>query len=152
MDKYNFQNCQKIVVVSKDENEVLLAKRKKEADYDGVFSFTGGKMETSDPSIIEGLKREKNEEVGKDFKIKIHPKYCINVLFTKKDGNRIILPHYYAIYVKGDIKLSEEYSEYKWVELNKLDSFEPKIPNIPEIIKELQKLRKILTKDDFVII
>ena len=39
---YNFQYCQKIVVLSKDKNKVLLCKRKGEADYDGTFSFIGG--------------------------------------------------------------------------------------------------------------
>ena len=64
MEQYNFQYCQKIVVLSKDRTKVLLCKRKGEADYDGIFSFIGGKMETTDISIIEGLKREKDEETG----------------------------------------------------------------------------------------
>lgn len=45
-----------------------MAKRKGKNDYDGTYSFVGGKMETSDNGILEGLKREKNEEIGRDNK------------------------------------------------------------------------------------
>ena len=48
-----FQYCQKLIVLSEDKTQVLLAKRKGEADYDGVYSFIGGKMETTDESMHE---------------------------------------------------------------------------------------------------
>jgi len=51
-------------VLSKDRTKSLLCKREGEEDYEGVFAFIGGKMETADASIIEGLKREKDEELG----------------------------------------------------------------------------------------
>lgn len=38
---------------------VLLAKRRGEADYDGVFSFIGGKLESTDGGLVQGLRREK---------------------------------------------------------------------------------------------
>jgi 8-oxo-dGTP pyrophosphatase MutT (NUDIX family) len=152
MNKYNFQNCQKIVVFSHNGTKVLLAKRKGEADYNSTFSFIGGKMETSDSSIINGLKREKDEEAGKNFKIKIYPTFSINLLFRKKDGSVMILPHYYAVHVNGNVKLCKEYSEYRWVNLNELDSFEPKIPTIPDIVKKFIRFKKIMNKDEFVLI
>lgn len=46
--------------------------------------------------------------------------------------------------------LSEEYSEYRWVEIEKLADFEPKIPNIPEIIAQL--LAQNILASEFVII
>ena len=52
-----FQYIQKLVVLSSDRQSVLVAKRKGEADYDGTFSFIGGKMETTDESLIAGMKR-----------------------------------------------------------------------------------------------
>ncbi len=152
MQKYNFQYCQKIVVYSKDESSVLLCKRKGEADFDGTFSFIGGKMETTDKSLINGLQREKNEEVGSDFKIKVFPYFTTNVSFVKKDGNAMILPHYYAIHMEGEIVLNEEYSEYKWVKLTEIDSFEPKIDTVPNILNKLAILKNILNKTKFAII
>lgn len=144
MLNYNFQYCQKIVVYSKDELGVLLCKRKGEADFDGTFSFIGGKMETTDQNIIDGLKREKDEEVGENFKIKIFSDFSTNLLFVKKDGNSMILPHYYAVHESGDIQLSEEYSEFKWVLLKDIKTFEPKISTIPEILNKLAILKKII--------
>lgn len=150
MEKYNFQYCQKIVVYSRDELSVLLCKRKGEVDFDGTFSFIGGKMETTDKNIIEGLRREKNEEVGENFKIKIFPTFTTNVFFIKKDGSAMILPHYYAIHDGGTIQLNEEYSEYKWVPLKNIRSFEPKIFTIPEILDKLAILKKIIIKTEFI--
>ncbi|MDA3855399.1 MAG: NUDIX domain-containing protein [Candidatus Woesearchaeota archaeon] len=152
MEEYNFQYCQKIIVLSKDKNSVLLCKRKGEADYDGVFSFIGGKMENTDLSIIEGLKREKDEEVGLDFQVLLYPTFSLNLLFRKKDGNSMILPHYLAIYEKGNIDLNEEYSEYQWIEIDKLNEFEPKISNIPETVNELLRLEKIAKEKEFILI
>jgi|SRR3989344_2024693 len=152
MDKYSFQNCQKIVVFSKNKSKVLLCKRKGEADYDGVFSFIGGKMERTDKSILAGLKREKDEEVGSSFRIKIYTTYSINHHFIKKDGSHMILPHYYAIYNSGSIHLNKEYSEYKWVPLTELNDFEPKIPTIPDVVKNLLRISTLLLDDEFKLI
>jgi 8-oxo-dGTP pyrophosphatase MutT (NUDIX family) len=125
-----FQYCQKLVILSADKKSVLLAKRKGEADYDGTFSFIGGKMETTDASLLDGMKREKTEEIGPDARIKILPDESRNVLFRKNDGNSMVLPHIAAIYVTGDIRLNNEYSGYRWVPLGELADFEPKIDTV----------------------
>ena len=147
-----FQYCQKIVVFSKDRKSVLLCKRKGENDYDGVFSFIGGKMEMSDGSLLKGMQREKNEEVGKKFILQVYSNYSVNHYFQKKDGNCMVLPHYYAVYVKGEIELNEEYSTYAWVPITKLKKFEPKIPTIVPVVMELKKLEQIMKKKDFVVL
>mgnify|MGYP001610422930 CR=1 FL=1 len=49
-------------------------------------------------------------------------------------------------------KFSEEYSEYKWVEINKLKYFEPKIPSIPEAVNQLLRLEKIAKEKEFILI
>ena len=101
---------------------------------------------------IEAIKREKDEEVGSEFKVKIFPTYSTNAFFVKKDGSRMVLPHYYAVHEEGEIKLNEEYSEYTWVPLVDIYMFEPKIPNIPEIITKLESLKQIQCDTDSVII
>ncbi len=151
-NKFKFQYCQKIVIFSKDFKKVLLCKRKGEADYDGVYSFVGGKMEVSDKDLISGLKREKDEELGEDFKIQLYTLFSTNLNFRKKSGDHMVLPHYLARHLKGDIKLSKEYSEYKWVKLEEIEDFEPKIDNIPETINILLKLRAIIKDSNIVVI
>lgn len=135
IESTHFQYCQKLVILSGDKSSVLLAKRKGEADYDGVYSFIGGKMETTDKTILAGMKREKNEEIGTGVTIKIFPTETYNLLFRKKDGNSMVLPHIAGQYVSGEIVLNDEYSDYKWVSLSVIDEFEPKIENIPELTK-----------------
>ena len=130
-----FQYCQKLVILSADKQSVLLAKRKGEADYDGTFSFVGGKMETTDESLVAGMKREKDEEIGAGVRINIIPDESLNVLFRKADGNSMVLPHIAGVYISGDIYINDEYSEYRWVPLSDLGTFEPKIANIPEMAR-----------------
>jgi 8-oxo-dGTP pyrophosphatase MutT (NUDIX family) len=129
---------------------VLLAKRKGEADYDGTFSFIGGKMETSDQSILAGIQREKNEEVGSSAKVLVYPSETRNLLFRKSDGNTMILPHIAGLFNGGEIKLNNEYSEYKWVPLKDLANFEPKIENIPELAQWAADKLRTVAHDDLV--
>jgi hypothetical protein len=60
----------------------------------------------------------------------------------------MILPHVYARYVSGEIDLNEEYSDYKWVPIAELNSFEPKIETIPEAVAWAKKLQQIITDGD----
>lgn len=145
-----FQYCQKIVLFNKSHTKVLLARRKGEADYDGVYSFIGGKLETTDQGIEKGLKREKDEEIGKKARVKICPFVSYNAYYTKKDGSAMVLPHFYATYIDGDIDLGEEYSDYAWVEIDNLPTFEPKIETIEAAVEWAQKIRTLLKKDDFI--
>jgi ADP-ribose pyrophosphatase YjhB (NUDIX family) len=151
-EKYAFQNCQKIVVFKDNNTKVLLAKRVGEKDFDEIYSFIGGKMETKDEEILEGLRREKNEEMGEDFKIKIYPIFNTMNFYIKKDGSHMILPHYYARYESGEIKLNEEYSEYKWVEIEKLSEFGPKVFTVELMVKNLLRLVEVMKEDELVLI
>jgi 8-oxo-dGTP pyrophosphatase MutT (NUDIX family) len=151
-DKYLFQYCQKIVVFSKDLKKVLLCKRSSEADLDGIFSFIGGKMEVTDATMIDGMQREKNEEIGREAKIKLYPTFSTNVRFVKKDGNIMILPHYFSILIEGRIALNEEYSEYKWVNISELESFEPKVEGITQIVEALKRLIPLIEEEEYIII
>jgi 8-oxo-dGTP pyrophosphatase MutT (NUDIX family) len=130
-DKTLFQYCQKLVILSADKKSILLAKRVGEADHNETYTFIGGKLEVTDNSVVAGMKREKDEEVGSDFHANVIPEKTYNVLFRKKDGNSMILPHIAGIHVSGEVELNaEEYSDYKWVPLTELEAFGPKIDNI----------------------
>lgn len=150
--QYCFQNCQKLIIFSTDGLSVLLAKRKGENDLDGMYSFIGGKMETTDESIVAGMKREKDEEVGSNFKIKLYPIFNTTIYFLKKDGSTMVLPHYYCQHIEGEVVLNEEYSDYKWVPLNELENFEPKIANVESMIEKILRLKQLMKTEEFVII
>jgi ADP-ribose pyrophosphatase YjhB (NUDIX family) len=151
-EQYLFQFCQKLVVFSADRQSVLFARRKGEADFDEYWSLIGGKMETTDGGIVEGIRREKDEEVGADFRMRVAPMFsCYNVHFQKKNGTHMILPHYVAVHEGGDVVLNEsEYSEYKWVALSELTGFGPKVDNTASVVKNALRLLPTLSEDDFV--
>ena len=150
--KYLFQYCQKLVVFSGDKRSVLFARRKGEADFDEYWSLIGGKMEIADRDIAPGIKREKDEEVGADFHLKVAPNFsCYNVHFQKKNGAHMILSHYIAVHTGGDVSLNpEEYSEYKWVNITDLDSFGPKVDNTRFVVQNALRLLPILSEADFI--
>lgn len=146
-----FQYCPKFILFSADKKNVLLAQRKGEQDYDGTFSFIGGKTETTDESLLDGLKREKNEEIGEKARVKIcWTMSCYQVLFRKKDGNAMIIPHHIGLFVSGDIVLnSTEYADYKWVPIAELANFKPMIENIPDAVRAAQRFLDVLSEADF---
>jgi NADH pyrophosphatase NudC (nudix superfamily) len=146
-----FHYCPKIIVFSKDTKSVLMARRTGEADYDGVYTFIGGKTETTDGSLLAGLKREKDEEIGPKARLKIcYMMSCYQVWYTKKDGNAMVLPHHIAIYQGGEIKLNPaEYDDYKWVPVKDIDDF-AQIPANPPAVKAALRYLPLLTDDDFV--
>jgi 8-oxo-dGTP pyrophosphatase MutT (NUDIX family) len=152
MSTTHFQYCPKLVLLSKDKESVFLAKRFGEQDYDGVFTFIGGKTETTDESLVAGLRREKNEEIGEGARVKIcWTMSCYQVLFRKKDGNAMVIPHHVAIFEGGEIALNpEEYAAYKWISIAEFEAFEPKIANQVEAVREAERLLTILTDKDFV--
>lgn len=139
-----FQCCQKLVVINQETDSVLLARRKGEEDYDGVYSLIGGKMETTDDSIFDAIRREKIEEIGDDPVILIAEDISYNVLFTKKDGNSMILPHFYAEYEGGEISLGDEYSDYIWLLIDELDFFNPMIFTIPEAVRQVRRIGEMV--------
>ncbi len=152
MDQYAFRYCQKIVVLSKDLGSILLAKRQQEIEYDGVFSFIGGKMEASEDSILASLQREKNEEVSQDFRIRLLLTFSTNVFSRNKDGTPMILPHYLAIHQDGEVELSSEYSQYRWIPIDELETFELKIANIPTVTRQLLRLMQVAKTGDWVLL
>jgi len=64
----------------------------------------------------------------------------------------MILPHFYAVYQSGEIDLNEEYSEFRWVALEEIVSFEPKIPTIPGVLEKFDILKETIQKTSYVII
>ena len=150
MNNNLFQYCPKFVIFSQDHKKIILGKRKNEQDYNAVFSFFGGKMQNSDVDILSAIRREKIEELGNKCWIELFPLYSTNYFFVKRDGNHMVVPHYYSRFVGGEIILSNEYSEYQWVELFDLNVFEPKIETIPEAVSRVLILSQLIREDQLV--
>lgn len=108
--------AQKAIIYNPNDNKFLLVKRKEREDKDykdfSQWEFPGGTMDRNE-ELEESLSRGIQEEIGNiDFEIiDIFHRDSIN----SSDGKKRIVLYYLAKYIKGDIKLSEEHIDYKWV-------------------------------------
>lgn len=151
MDGLLYQYCQKLVIFSPDRKSTFLCRRKGEADYDGVYSFIAGKMEHKDANALAGLKREKDEEVGEGFRVKVFPHFTTQEEYRKKDGSYMILPHFFALYVGGEVVLNpDEYDDFKWVPLDELEAFEPKVHTVAPVVKRILWLAQFVDEKEMV--
>lgn len=145
-----FHYCPKQLIFSEDKKSVLMARRAGEADYDGVFSYVGGKTETTDGSLLQGLKREKDEEIGASARVKICWSFsCYQAWYRKANGNYMVLPHHVGIFMGGTIDLNkDEYDDYKWVPIIEIEHYND-IPTNVDALHGAVRLLEILKDEDF---
>ena len=141
--RFNFQYCPKIVIFN-TRKECLLCKRRWEQDFDGIFWFPWWKREITDQSIEAGITREIKEELGDSVVLQVYRLFNIEMEYVKKAGDTMILPHYLAIYKWGDIVINpDEYSEYRWIEIDYIDSINT-IPTVKWIIKNFLSFQEVM--------
>ncbi|MDP2788627.1 MAG: NUDIX domain-containing protein [bacterium] len=111
----------KIILKNKDDKYlVLLRSAEKYPDAGAQWEVAGGRINTGTP-LLENLKREVKEETG--LEIMGEPK-----LITAQD---ILRPHKHIVRLTylgvadGDIKLSDEHTDFKWLSLDELSKLEP---------------------------
>lgn len=110
MDK--FRNAVKAFIVK--EGKLLLIKRRlNDVHKPGDWDIPGGRLELGE-NPFDGLKREAQEETALEIEI-ILP---LDVhFFSRDDGQKIQLTIFLCKQTGGEIKLSEEHTEYKWMDL-----------------------------------
>ena len=105
--------------ILKSDSLLLIVKRNENDDlYPGAWEFPGGHLENGE-TLLEGLKRELQEEIG--FNKEINPKIISYDDEVKEKNNTLIhnIEINFLIEVNKDdidIKLSNEHTDYKWVE------------------------------------
>ncbi|KKQ52795.1 MAG: ADP-ribose pyrophosphatase [Parcubacteria group bacterium GW2011_GWD2_38_11] len=118
-------------IINKD-GKILVLKRAAHDDHKpGVWETVGGSMDENE-SPQETLKREVMEEAGIVVEI-IEP---FNVFSFKKDNGEFKIGiTFICKYVSGQVELSEEHSEYKWIEPGEFMNFE----SVPSLHNEIKK-------------
>lgn len=114
--------------ILRDKDLFLVVKRNENDDlYPGAWEFPGGHLEKGE-TLKDGLKRELMEEIG--FSEDFNPIITHYFDEVKEKNNELIydLEIDFIINVdktKVDVKLSEEHSDYKWVNKDSecLDNF-----------------------------
>ncbi len=81
------------------------------------LDFPGGTVQFADENHTDSLKREVREEVG--LEIEVGEPFYISIYkypeIHKYSGRRSFIVCYKCKYVSGEIKLSDEHDNFKWV-------------------------------------
>jgi 8-oxo-dGTP diphosphatase len=128
-----FRNAAKAFIV-KNGKLLLIKRRPNDPHKPNAWDIPGGRLELGEDPF-EGLKRETKEETQLQIEI-IMP---ISVHhFVREDGQKITLTIYLCESSNDNIVLSEEHTEYEWVDLSEAPSrvskfFEPTFANLARI-------------------
>ncbi len=130
-----FRNAAKAFIV-RDNKLFMMKRRLNDPHKPGKLDIPGGRLELGE-NPFEGLKREMKEETGAEIEI-IMP-ICVEH-FTREDGQKITLTMYWCKLLNNEIKLSEEHTEQKWMDLDKdlveiPEFFHPAINNYKKYIR-----------------
>lgn len=116
MDKTYFQVNLSVIILDKDRN-ILVAKRDENDDiYPGLWGIPGGKMEITDPSIEESVRREVREEVNVEVS---ELTLVSNNTRVHNDINKLFMV-FTSTYKSGDPAPLEEMSEVRWFKFEEL--------------------------------
>lgn len=134
------------VAIFNDKGEVLLGKRLARAGF-GSWGFVGGHLKTGE-KIMDGAKREINEELGKD--VQIEP---INeILAVRENSLEPNFIHHVTIVIKGkymggDIRINEpeRCEEWRWFSLDNLPS--ELFSGIQESLENFKQQKVIVVSD-----
>ena len=99
-----------------DKKELLLIKRQdNEVHCPGAWEVPGGRLELGE-NPFDALKRETKEETSLDIEI-LNP-LRVN-FFERDDGQAITMISFLCRPVSNSVVLSEEHTDYKWIEIDK---------------------------------
>lgn len=127
-----------VAAIIEHNHKILIARRKPEKKFGGLWEFPGGKIEQHEEPEV-ALARELTEELGINAKI---GKFIGRVTLPE---NKIAMSAYEVKYFSGEITLLD-HSECKWVKHNELSNYEYAPADIPLIEKYLLKKTLCLKK------
>ena len=125
-------------------DEILILKRSKEKDFEPeTWETVTGRLEEEE-SPVDGILREIDEETG----IKAEIIMPIDTGFFYRGGKEfpMVFISYYCKYLEGEIELTWEHTEYKWIRLDEALNL-PDLKHFHFMLKNLKKLKECLPAD-----
>lgn len=121
-------------IVVKDGKYLIAKRSDKEKAFPGYWTVPGGRLEQEDYinkpkdtgdawyNVLENvLAREIKEEMGINIK---NTNYLLSLVFMRPDNIPVNVISMYCDYDSGDIKLSDELVDYKWVSVDELKDYQ----------------------------
>jgi 8-oxo-dGTP diphosphatase len=121
--------------------KILVAKRSDDRDHDpGRWECVSGRFNQHCTTVEDEITQEVKEELGNDFKFKlIAPISFYHFYRAGRKNDELIGVNYICEYLGGKVKLSDEHTEYKWIEPQELLS-----RDIHELLrKDIEHLVKV---------
>ncbi|MCG3215465.1 MAG: NUDIX domain-containing protein [Candidatus Heimdallarchaeota archaeon] len=132
-------------VIEKD-NQILILKRSAERDFEPeMWETVTGRLE-ADESPVRGVEREAEEEVG--LKVKVQYPLDIGFFYRGSKDFPMVFISFYCKYIEGEVNISWEHSEYKWISLDEAIDLAD-LQHFHVMFKNLKELKKRLP-DDFI--
>lgn len=124
-------------LILKDSKILLLKRSEKESSYVGYWQPPEGHIEKDENPEIT-IVREVKEETGLEF---TDPKYLgtSSYIYNLDKGNILGVRIVFTGIIDGDIKLSEDHSDYKWFTKEELENSKDIVPGT---VKELLQFIK----------
>ena len=125
-------------IIRRNDGKILVLKRNDKDDHKpGVWETVGGGMDKEE-SPRQALLREISEETG----LAVNVSNPFNVFIFKKDtGELKIGITFLCEYLSGEIMLSDEHSEYRWIEPKEFSEMES-VPSLHEEIARYAEHQK----------
>ncbi len=115
-------------IIKNKEGRILGLKGVEQGTFAGFYDLPGGRIDVGEfeTPFMEILEREIREEVGPDVKFTLHETPVAlgrHKIAPKHSGkvNRelhVLYVFFLVDYLGGDIKISEEHSDYAWIDCN----------------------------------
>jgi 8-oxo-dGTP pyrophosphatase MutT (NUDIX family) len=121
----------KILLKNKDGKYLVMLRSAIKYPYAGAqWEFSGGRIDPG-TMLLDNLKREVKEETG--LEITSEPKLIAAQDIMRPTKNRHIVRLTYVGEANGEVILSDEHTEYKWLSLEEIKKLEP----IDQYLKEI---------------
>lgn len=121
-------------IIVKDGKYLITKRSEREKNFPSFWTVPGGRLEQGDYinnpkdtgdawyNILERvLEREVKEETGLNIK---NPRYLLSLAFMRSDSIPVTVNSFYCDYDSGEIQLSDELTDYKWVSIEELKDYQ----------------------------
>lgn len=121
-------------------DKILITRRSAERDHDpNLWECVSGRFNQNFDTVEKELLREIAEELGKDIQVAIiSPISLYHFYRADRNTDEMVGINFICEYIQGDITLSHEHSEYKWIlpeEMHQYNTDDKMITDINHVSK-----------------